>query len=1163
MPTNLLSHALCGDCDATVAHRGAEYFRAGRVRITSGSASRVAASVRGTSPYDVELVRRRKAILASCTCPYFDVDLCKHIWAAVLAAEARGLLQGDGGNRGLHLVHAAEADDEIDANPDEDSDADSAQSDDFDEEGEDIDEAYRRLLAARQVEQRTPGSRPSAGGNRARRSAARIPHWRKRLAQLHPAPAPHYPVAQEEWGPRRELLYLLDIDRSKAVNGLYLEILTRDRKRDGEWSKPKPRYIPRDWVQQFASTEDRRVIACLSGGAALSGGEGARYTFDAMRPFGVDPYGGPASYYGAAVPFRYRLRGALIECTLPLLSRTHRGRVRVQPLDEEPQWLPLALAEQECWELRLALRRAEPAGRYELRGECVWGAERLDLSAPLLLLHDGFLVLRDRIARFEPHGAFEWVGVLRGEPGPLLVPDEEAEAFVAELLRQPRLPPLELPEALRYEEVSLAPRPRLCVKAAEAAWSRDRLQGRLSFDYGGEIVEAGNSDRCIVRAVQRQTVVRDRAVERAAGERLHQLGWRTPTYGPAAASSALELGANRLPHTVRELLGEGWHVEAHGKLYRAPGRIQMGVTSGIDWFELHGTLDFGGAVARLPELLAAARRGEGTVRLGDGSFGLLPEQWLAHYGLLTGLGATHEDHVRFSRSQVGLLDALLAAEPDVERDAAFSRACEALGEFSGITPAEPPVGFRGELRPYQKDGLGWMAFLRRFGFGGCLADDMGLGKTVQVLALLEARRGLRSAGGRGAAARIGPSLAVVPRSLIFNWKAEAARFAPGLRVLDHTGQERCPGSAHFEDYDLVLTTYGTLRRDVLDLQDMRFDYVILDEAQAIKNADSASAKAARLLKADHRLALSGTPVENHLGELWSLFEFLNPGMLGTASVFRLTQGAGRDPDEATRALLARALRPFILRRTKEQVVKELPPKIEQTLYCELEAKQRKLYEELRDHYRGALLARIERVGLARSKIQVLEALLRLRQAALHPGLIDERRAREPSAKLETLLPRLAETLAEGHKALVFSQFTRMLGILRESLDREGTVYAYLDGRTRDREAVVRRFRDDPSCQLFLVSLKAGGLGLNLTAAQYVFLLDPWWNPAVEAQAIDRAHRIGQTNRVIAYRLIARGTIEEKVLELQDRKRGLAEAILGADKSLIRDLRREDLLELLS
>ncbi|HEY7115431.1 MAG TPA: DEAD/DEAH box helicase, partial [Tepidisphaeraceae bacterium] len=336
-----------------------------------------------------------------------------------------------------------------------------------------------------------------------------------------------------------------------------------------------------------------------------------------------------------------------------------------------------------------------------------------------------------------------------------------------------------------------------------------------------------------------------------------------------------------------------------------------------------------------------------------------------------------------------------------------------------------------------------------------------------------------------------------------------------------------------------------------------------DEAQAIKNAASESAKAARLLKGRHRLALSGTPVQNHLGDLWSLFEFLNPGMLGTSSVLSMSGGASRAIDGETRGILARALRPFILRRTKEQVAKDLPEKLEQTIYCELEPAQRKHYEELKNYYRANLLDLVAKQGMNKAKIQILEALLRLRQAACHPALIDKAKVAEPSAKLDTLLARLDEVVDEGHKALVFSQFTSFLAIVKKRLDKQKIKYEYLDGKTRDRQARVDRFQGDDKYRLFLISLKAGGVGLNLTAADYVFLLDPWWNPAVEAQAIDRTHRIGQTRQVFACRLIAKDTVEEKVLALQQSKRQLADAIINADNSLLTSLKREGLELLLS
>jgi SNF2 family DNA or RNA helicase len=604
-----------------------------------------------------------------------------------------------------------------------------------------------------------------------------------------------------------------------------------------------------------------------------------------------------------------------------------------------------------------------------------------------------------------------------------------------------------------------------------------------------------------------------------------------------------------MAQVTRDLVQAGWRVEAEGKLIRPAGEFKLAVATGIDWFELGGSVDYGGPSLSLPDLLAAARRGEAMVTLDDGSMGMVPEDWLKKYGMLMDLGTEQDGHLRFGASQAALLDSLLAAQPEILADDAFQKVRTTLRRFEGIKPVDAPPGFRGELRPYQKEGLGWLDYLQQFEFGGILADDMGLGKTIQVLALLQRRRARRQAKG--------PALGVVPRSLVFNWLQEAERFTPRLRVLDYTGPARHGLRDEFPHYDLIVTTYGTLRTDIVELSQSEFDYVILDEAQAIKNADSQAAKAARLLKGRHRLAMSGTPIENHLGELWSIMEFLNPGLLGPGSVFK--RHAGGDGD---RTLLAKSLRPFILRRTKAQVVQDLPEKTEQTLHCDMEPAQRQLYEELRAHYRQALL-RKDAAELNRSKIEVLEALLRLRQAACHPGLIDPTRAVEPSAKLDMLLPQISEVVEEGHKALVFSQFTSFLTIVRDRLDGEKLRYEYLDGRTRNRAERVVRFQNDPDVPIFLISLKAGGLGLNLTAAEYVYLLDPWWNPAVEAQAIDRSHRIGQTQRVFAYRLVCRDTVEEKILELQQKKRDLADAILNADNRLIQNLTREDLEFLLT
>ncbi len=493
-------------------------------------------------------------------------------------------------------------------------------------------------------------------------------------------------------------------------------------------------------------------------------------------------------------------------------------------------------------------------------------------------------------------------------------------------------------------------------------------------------------------------------------------------------------------------------------------------------------------------------------------------------------------------------------------DEGFHEFLTKLRNFKELTPIEVHTDFRGALREYQKEGFHWLYFLREYGLSGILADDMGLGKTIQALAILLAHH-------KDGQKRL-PSLVVAPTSVVYNWMTEAQRFTPTLKTELFLGRERGEllsklGRDSKGKPDVLFTTYGIIRRDYEALKNIPFEFVILDEAQNIKNPDSVGAKACRQLNALHRLALTGTPVENRLKELWSIFDFLMPEFLGTYRDFNDTfERPIESGIEGVGQKLRKIAHPFILRRMKSQVERELPDRTDIINLCELDDEQRSLYLDVLDECRQKIFGEIASRGIGRSQISVLAALLRLRQVCCDPRLLKNRGDSKlpESAKLFALLEMIDELVEEGHKVLVFSQFVEMLTLIRNELDKTTYSYEYLDGQTpaKDRLDKVNRFNADDSIPIFLISLKAGGTGLNLTGADYVIHYDPWWNPAVENQATDRAHRIGQTRHVFNYKLITKGTVEEKILALQKKKKELAELVIGGDEGVAKELTQEDL-----
>jgi len=659
------------------------------------------------------------------------------------------------------------------------------------------------------------------------------------------------------------------------------------------------------------------------------------------------------------------------------------------------------------------------------------------------------------------------------------------------------------------------------------------LEASARIVYGDPPVAELRGEELLPLGGVRALPPRDRKAELRALARLReQLAMRPGQRLRLEAADAARFVRDRLPQFSGTIIGA-----EHTRRFEVatqPLQPQVQWQDGRVAMSFHG--DCGEASAE--RVLDAWRQGESLVPLRGGKFAALPHSWLEEHGHLLELLATAGEGGGGGR-HLAVVAAEICQSLQERLPEGLQHLADILREEGDVPQLEPPAGLRATLRPYQLRGWSWLQFLGEQEMGAVLADDMGLGKTVQALATLVAERGS------------GPSLVVAPTSVLRNWQAEAERFTPGLRVTLLHGSNRQARLKQLRrgDADLAITSYAILRRDIEELQEIPFRTVILDEAQAIKNPDSQTARAARRLQAQRRIALTGTPLENRVSELWSLMEFLNPGFFGARQRFeeRLAGPAAQGEARAIETIRKR-IAPFMLRRLKEEVAPDLPARTETVLHCPLSEDQQLHYEAVRQ----AAIAGLkqppgETQGGGRMKnrrMQVLAALTRLRQAACHPALLPGGSPDADSAKLDRLLELLPPLIESGHKALVFSQWTSLLDLVEPRLLRAGIPFLRLDGSTRDRSTVVEHFQSSGGAPIFLISLKAGGTGLNLTAADHVFHLDPWWNPAVERQATDRAHRIGQSRPVFAWKLVSEGTVEEQILALQRRKQDLADAVLG-------------------
>ena len=651
----------------------------------------------------------------------------------------------------------------------------------------------------------------------------------------------------------------------------------------------------------------------------------------------------------------------------------------------------------------------------------------------------------------------------------------------------------------------------------------------------------------------------DIAAQQVAVEELLRLGLSPSETGDsfvARGDKALRFwseGAGSLPETWELYVPEefvGVQVRA------APVQMSARVSSGMDWLNVKIAWESEGITVDRTELEKSLLTGQKYVRLSDNSFAPLDAARVQalmdrEIELMTAAGKSG----KIPLSQAGRVQELLQQAGQSTLTSQTKELFEKLSNISEISKAKKPRSLKATLRPYQEQGLSWLKFLHDIGAGGVLADDMGLGKTIQTLALLlllkQDRTDVRA-------------LIVAPTSVVTNWIREIEKFAPTLSTALWHGAGRKDQADELENANVIVTSYALLRRDIDLLKKLKLTYAILDEAQNIKNPLSATAQAAKELTADHRLALTGTPIENRLSEIWSIFEFVSPGLLGPLPKFEEKYSRPIDQGDSKQAARLRAtIHPFILRRTKIEVVKDLPPKIESDKFIDLVPEQRAIYMQVLREVRAQIMGEVERVGLAKSQLHILAGLTKLRQAACDPRLLGLPRefSHEDSGKLMALRELVDECQESGHKVLIFSQFVSMLKLMREALDEDKVKYEYLDGSTTDRSDRIDHFQTDPTIPVFLISLKAGGSGLNLTAADTVVHFDPWWNPVVEDQASDRAHRIGQNKVVTVYRLVAAGTIEEKILELKQKKRDLVASVLSEDAGGQKRLTKEDLDDL--
>lgn len=955
------------------------------------------------------------------------------------------------------------------------------------------------------------------------KTAGSEPYWKRSLDKARDAfqgkkVISEFRSAQNEF--LKKGFYVLDIPSSLSYRQLVMHFRIQERKYNGEFGLMKKGELNQEKVPFFENSAEQEVLWDLIG--RVEKNYFSKSQSSVFNEFIVNPDQNESILTRIAEMNQlYRLK----KNKTGMYIDFHAGDVVQYPLVNETWYLDLHLFEfdKEDYKLTAVLKNEKNQTR--------------DIKEVVGYL-DKYIFFEDFMAYFDSPKYGMWFEALSLKP--MIISKDEAFDFLNTYwLNYTNTPNIHLPPELKFEEVhSVLPQCKVILHVSEESTSHI---AEIQFVYDKYQVD-GNYQEYILDLNQKLKVKRHHEKESQFLNDFHAISPNKKS----GFKSEFRFFNSQLTDIIEKFNMHDWLIFLNkGQLKKAKD-LNIKVSHQVDWLDLKVDLKVGNVTVEWPEILKALKNNTNLVQLSDGSNAFLTQDILNRIKPYFEVGSLQKDGIRLNRIQTLFLKSYIDKEFDIPTDNQMESILEELAE---LKPVKLSAAFKGELRDYQKKGVSWLHILSENSLGGILADDMGLGKTIQMLAVLS----------KAAAAKTENkiSLIVAPKSLVFNWKNEMEKFTPNLKILTYFGPDRKEELKDVKKYDVFLTTYHTLRNDIELLKDIPFYNFILDEAQNIKNPKSQVTLSTKLVQASKRFALTGTPIENSIGDLISILSVVTPGLITDS----LAQKFMRLSEAEDLKRVSRALSPFILRRTKDQVLKDLPQKTEQILYCELNDEERAKYDEVRQYYWQKLNPRIKDGGAGQSKIEILGALLRLRQLCCHMGLVEKKANIASSSKFDLLIEQIQTIINEGHKALVFSSFTSLLKLLSQQLHEKSISFEYLDGQTKDREQRVNNFQTNQDISLFLLSLKAGGVGLNLTAADYVFIIDPWWNPAAESQAIDRCYRIGQTKKVFAYKLIAKNTVEEKIIKLQERKKNIANQVISSDAGILKELSVEDLTEL--